>query len=139
MIRMKKAIRAIILALACVLALSCTKEDLLGVAIQGRWQLIKVAGTVDGTALEPEYYTGTNRTYWEFNPDNVFRKEVQTGDGFIAVQGSWVMDGEYVVITTPENGTISYYVEKARLSEMILRDTYDQLGHHRVDIITFKK
>ena len=137
---MKKAIRAIILALACVLALSCTKEDLLGVAIQGRWQLIKVEETIEGVKMEPEYFSAGSRTFWEFNPDHIFIRETENSLGFISVQGSWLMDGENVVVTTPDDGTIPYYVEKARLNDMILRDTYDdKLGQHHVAYLTFKK
>ena len=138
---MKKAIRALILVLTCVLTFSCTKEDMLSIALSGRWQMIKIESTIDSVPLEPVYFTGGgNRTYWEFNPDQVFVKEVESSLGFMTVKGTWVMDGEYVVITTPDNGTIRYYVEKARLSDLILRDTYDDELHRRhVDIITFKK
>lgn len=139
---MKKAIRALILVLTCVLTFSCTKEDMLSIALSGRWQMIKIESTIDGVPLEPVYFTAAGtRTYWEFNTDDVFIKEVQNTSGFISVQGSWLMDGEYVVITSPDNaGPIRYYVEKARLSDLILRDTYDDELHRRhVDIITFKK
>lgn len=137
---MKKAIRVLILVLTCVLTFSCTKDDLLSIAITGRWQMIKIEASINGIADEPLYMTGAgSNTFWDFKSDQIFIEEVESSLGFERVQGSWLMDSEYVVITRPKLGTIRYYVEKARLGDLVLRDTYDDnLGHH-VDIITFKK
>lgn len=136
---MKKAIRTLIIVLACFFALSCTKSDMLAITLLGKWELFKVDSSVAGQQLEPEYpsQNGTHR-FFDFKSDDVFIEEIVSPKGSTRYEGSWLVDGDCVVITTT-SGSFRYQVEKAVLTELVLFNAYIVGGVSYTDRYTFKK
>ncbi|MBP5374487.1 MAG: hypothetical protein J6Y31_06200 [Bacteroidales bacterium] len=136
---MKKAIFTLVAALSCLFAVSCTRSDMISISLIGRWELFKVETTISGERLEPEYPTQEDRhIFFEFESDDVFVEDIKTPKGLTSFQGSWLVDGDCVIITKTD-GTFRYQVEKAHLTELILFRAYQLEGLSYTERLTFKK
>ena len=136
---MKRAIRILLCVLAASLfAMSCSKTTLNSIAISGKWTLLKTVTTENGAEVETWYPATSGMTVdFLFESGGYHLKTETSVTGITHSEGSWLVDNNELIVTYSK-GSYRYYIEKAGLLELILRETYTEHGHTYVDILTLK-
>lgn len=142
---MKKAIRILLCVLAMTLfASSCTKSARNTIIISGEWELVHVHTYDAANYATPidTYRPGDlgMRTYYDFvDGGQLVCTDVSSmGLGETISRGTWFVDGSTLVMTFA-TGKVTYHVDTANLTDLILFRDYEKLGKNYHEVTTFKK
>lgn len=139
---MKKTILLTIMVLGVFLLAGCTKTQLNTMVVTGNWKHVKTETVLDGVPQQP-WYPGVDsfEILYHFDSDgSYYRLDRSLINPALEtrVSGAWLVDGSKLILSFP-GGSRVYHIEKAGLLELILIESYDELGHHYTDALTLRK
>ena len=133
---MKKAIRAALVLLAVLVAVSCTKTASNTFALLGSWELVRTDITTGGHT--ETVYPTDKVVYVEFHSgDEYVWTEVSLG-GSTTMTGRWYVEDDVVTLTQTNGTHRVFHIEETGLTRLVLTETITEDGVTTVYRDTYK-
>ena len=133
---MKKAIRAVIVAVAvCLSAVSCSKTASNTLALLGNWELLSF-DVYEGGHTEtyyPEYVT-----ILEFHSGDEYVLTEASMGGTMTMTGRWYVDEDTLTLTRADGSRRVYHIDEAKFTRLYLSETVVENGNSVVYRYTYK-